>query len=122
MSKIDTTKQLVRVCRECGCEFMPTGKKPSPRCAPCQSAYRKTARKRQKQAKQVKQVETRMPVETKGCLWPMWGNVRPTHRYCNAPKVSGAPYCAEHCGVAYNGRPRPNTSTTDVLARLLPRV
>ena len=36
-----------------------------------------------------------------GCLFPMWGNERPTHEFCDATRKPGKPYCERHCSIAY---------------------
>jgi GcrA cell cycle regulator len=37
-----------------------------------------------------------------GCRWPLWGNERPTHRYCDAPRRDVAcSYCEGHAAVAF---------------------
>jgi GcrA cell cycle regulator len=37
-----------------------------------------------------------------GCRWPMWGiDERPTHRYCDAPRLASKAYCGEHCAKAF---------------------
>jgi GcrA cell cycle regulator len=37
-----------------------------------------------------------------GCRWPLWGNERPTHRYCDAPRRDVAcSYCTDHAAVAF---------------------
>lgn len=35
------------------------------------------------------------------CQFPMWGDERPTHAFCDDACVTGRPYCAAHCAVAY---------------------
>ncbi len=38
------------------------------------------------------------------CAWPMWGNERPSHVYCDAP-VSTRSYCTVHAKIAYSRQP-----------------
>lgn len=35
------------------------------------------------------------------CLFPMWGNVRPTHLYCGTLGIAGRPYCVDHHAACY---------------------
>lgn len=39
------------------------------------------------------------------CCWPLWGDERPTHRYCEARGAPGKPYCAAHMDKA-TAKPR----------------
>jgi hypothetical protein len=41
------------------------------------------------------------PLPSGGCLFPMWGNERPTHVYCGEQRKGDRPYCIEHCATAY---------------------
>jgi GcrA cell cycle regulator len=45
------------------------------------------------------------PLPAGGCLWPLWDHERPTHRYCDAKRKEGRPYCRAHCATAYE-RPK----------------
>lgn len=38
---------------------------------------------------------------SRACCWPMWGNERPTHRYCGGPRMGARPYCEDHAAKAY---------------------
>ena len=33
------------------------------------------------------------PIRPGACRFPLWGNGRPTHRYCGKPTKAGSPYC-----------------------------
>lgn len=35
------------------------------------------------------------------CLFPMWGNVRPTHLYCGTLGIAGRSYCVDHHAACY---------------------
>jgi len=32
----------------------------------------------------------------RGCMYPLWGNTRPTHKYCGAAQRTGHVYCEKH--------------------------
>jgi len=47
----------------------------------------------------------RLGFRAEGCRFPLWGNERPTHIYCDAPRAAACmPYCEDHCRVAYQAR------------------
>ena len=35
------------------------------------------------------------------CRWPLGDPTSPEFRYCGSPAASSGPYCAHHCGLAY---------------------
>jgi GcrA cell cycle regulator len=37
----------------------------------------------------------------RACAWPIGDPTSADFRYCGAPVLSGKPYCASHCAVAY---------------------
>lgn len=39
----------------------------------------------------------------RSCQWPMWGDSKPAHVYCDGVLRAGSPYCEGHCRVAYMG-------------------
>jgi GcrA cell cycle regulator len=41
-------------------------------------------------------------LKSRQCRWPVH-SIDDVHFFCGAPKVDGAPYCSEHCALAYNG-------------------
>ena len=41
------------------------------------------------------------------CCWPMWGNERPTHRYCDGAVSQGRSYCDTHRAIAYTREVEP---------------
>jgi GcrA cell cycle regulator len=55
-----------------------------------------------------------MPRATDQCHWPLGrpGNV--SFRFCNQPVLTGKPYCAAHCRIAYV-RPAPTALERDFL-------
>ena len=48
---------------------------------------------------------TSAPVTSKPCCWPIGDPGTRGFRFCGGPALTGKPYCAEHCAIAY-GRPR----------------
>lgn len=36
------------------------------------------------------------------CCFPLWGEERPTHRYCGEPGIPGKPYCPAHARKVYS--------------------
>jgi len=50
-------------------------------------------------------IVTKPPAIRGGCRWPLWGNERPTHEYCDAPRAAwDCPYCPAHRARAYERR------------------
>jgi len=50
-------------------------------------------------------IVTRPPALRGGCRWPLWGNSRPTHEYCDAPRAAwDCPYCPAHRARAHERR------------------
>jgi len=42
------------------------------------------------------------PYTTKTCRFPLWGDdEKPTHEYCQHPRIIGKPYCEEHARLCF---------------------
>jgi GcrA cell cycle regulator len=55
-----------------------------------------------------------MPLATDQCHWPLGRPGTPSFRFCNQPVLTGKPYCAAHCRIAYV-RPAPTALECDFL-------
>ena len=38
------------------------------------------------------------------CRWPIGHPGEPEFHFCGNPRLTGRPYCAEHCSLAYRGK------------------
>ena len=55
-----------------------------------------------------------MPLATDRCHWPFGRPGTASFRFCNQPVLTGKPYCAAHCRIAYV-RPAPTALACDFL-------
>ena len=55
-----------------------------------------------------------MPLATDRCYWPLGRPGTASFRFCNQPVLTGKPYCAAHCRIAYV-RPPPTALERDFL-------
>ena len=62
----------------------------------------KQGEQKQKQAAQIKQSKVSlMDLKLNSCRWPIGDPKDEDFHFCGADTVTGKPYCAEHCKIAY---------------------
>lgn len=53
----------------------------------------------------------RTPLSAGACRWPLWGDERPTQRFCTEPRRDPlCPYCPAHAAIAFTGASAPNAA------------
>jgi GcrA cell cycle regulator len=45
-----------------------------------------------------------LDLNEKMCRWPIGHPGEEDFHFCGAPRVSGRPYCQDHCAIAYRGK------------------